>query len=250
MFFMEEQQQVEKEIHRTRGFLAVMGTILVLSLFGYFSYRVVHYVGLIQSGDIEAVRLSFTQEQTVSETLQNATAPEGLFDVVTTDDPYLGAIGAPVTIVEFADFGCQYCLESSFTMRSLALKYGDDIHYIFRDFPLSDLHTDSQDASEAAACAHAQGKFWEYHDKLFQGSDEWTTEQLLVYAVEINLDTAVFSSCLTNHVYANEILEDYQDGIAAGVRGTPTFFINGYRVPGSVPKEVLEVIINKLLTQE
>lgn len=247
---MEEMTLQEKETHKARSFVAIMVTILFLAGFGYFAYRVTHYVGLIQSGDLNAIRLSFSQAQTATATLENIGTPEGLFDVVTFDDPYLGNPDAEITIVEFADYGCPYCQEVSHTMRSLMQEYDDEVFYVYRDFPLSDLHTSSQRAAEAAACAHEQGKFWEYHDKLYQAYADWTDAQLISFAASVNLDTTAFTSCLQSGEYKDEVLEDYQEGIAAGVRGTPTFFINGYRVPGAVPKDVFEMILTNLLSDD
>ena len=243
----EEQAVQEGSVHRKRSWIGIIITILVLSFFGYFAYRVVYYMTLINSGDIQAVRDSFSQYQTASNTLASIDIPQGLFEVETEDDPFFGSEDAGVVIVEFADFGCSYSQSSSFVMRAVMQSYQDQVKFIYRDFPMTDLHPVAQKAAEAGECANAQGKFWEYHDKLFQNQSDITEERLLVFAAEVNLDTIAFQQCLEEGLYADEVLEDYQDGIDAGVRGTPTFFLNGNRIAGAIPQSVLILLIENVL---
>jgi len=247
---MEPGGTIDKQFHRKRNWVAMIVTVFFLLVIGGFAYRVVHFITLIRSGDMEALQAAFSRDQTASSTLANVDLPQGIFQVVSQDDPFLGTQGAAITIVEFGDFSCTYCRDSSYIMRSLLQKYGDNVFYQFRDFPVADIHPLAQTQSEAAACAHAQGKFWEYHDKLFQNQNDMSEDRLVSLALEVGLDQNTFVSCLEEGTYAQEVLEDYQAGVAAGVRGTPTFFINGNRIAGSIPKDILELLIHNQLSQD
>jgi protein-disulfide isomerase len=164
--------------------------------------------------------------------------------IVSTDDPALGRTDATLTIVEFADFECPFSREASLTMRELSLKYPERIHYIYRDFPISDTHPLAQKAAEAGECAAEQGQFWQYHDKLYANQSDLSSDRLNEFASELGLNTQAFESCLSSGRKRQEVLDDYQDGLAAGVRGTPTFFLNGTKVEGSIPKELFEQLIS------
>lgn len=232
---------------KKHNWIAVAATLLVLAALCLFTWRVVYYAQLIRSGDISGSDLSFLSSYTVNTALASTPLPDGQFDVRSADDPSLGSADATVQIVEFADFGCPYSRESSFVMRALAAAYGDKIHYEYRDFPITELHPQAEHAAEAAQCAAAQGKFWEYHDKLYVNQTDLRDEQLVQYAEELNLDTDAFAKCLSSGQFHDEVTADYNDGAAAGVRGTPTFFVNGNRIPGSIPQDVLTQLIDRAL---
>ncbi|TAL50571.1 DsbA family protein [Patescibacteria group bacterium] len=237
-------------IHRRRGLIATLATLVVLVLVGVFVFRVVYYINLIRSGATDPASLSFTNAYSVSAALASQPVQDGMFDLATTDDPSLGSSSAPVTIVEFADFGCPYSRESSFVIRELALAYPQDVRFVYRDFPLTDIHPLAQKSAEAGECAQDQGKFWEYHDKLYQNQSSLSEDRLVEFAQELNLNVYQFESCLTSGRYADEVLEDYQAGVEAGVRGTPTFFINGNRVAGAIPKNILDALIVSIVNRE
>lgn len=242
--------EADDHIHRKRGLVATLGTLIVLVLLGVFVVRVVYYANLIRSGEFDPATLSYTTAYTVSQTLASQPIENGTFDVVTVDDPSLGSQDASVTIVEFADFGCPYSEDSSFVVRELALAYPDEVRFVYRDFPLTDLHPIAQKAAEAGECAQDQGMFWEYHDKLYQNQNSLDEDRLVEFASELNMNVFQFETCLESGRYTDEVTEDYQAGVEAGVRGTPTFFINGNRVAGAIPKEILEAVIQSILTQE
>jgi protein-disulfide isomerase len=238
----------ERSIHRLRGWIATIVTLLVLAFIGFFAYRVLYFAEQIRNGDIDVSTYSFGEHFSVSATLANATIADGEFDVMSTDDPSLGVVGAPVTIVEFADFGCPYSRESSFVMRELATLYPTQVHYVYRDFPITELHPIAQKASEAGECAREQDKFWEFHDKMYQNQSDLSEETFVEFAQALNMNVSRFESCLTSGRHAQEVLQDYQDGVAAGVVGTPTFFINGNKIPGAIPAEILNTIVQAILT--
>ncbi|MBU0646275.1 DsbA family protein [Patescibacteria group bacterium] len=226
-----------------------MITVLVLALITIFVWRVLYFANLIRTGEINTLDFRYAGDQTTSLTALEGLGEAGADSLATEDDPNLGSRAAPVTIVEFSDFSCPYCRQSSFVMRSLVTRYGDQINFIFRDFPVSELHPQAQLAAQAANCAYKQNKFWEYHDKLFINQSRQQEEDLLRYARELNLDLGLFRICLTDREVAEEILDDFADGVAAGVYGTPTFFINGRRIPGAIPESIMEKMINGLLAK-
>ncbi len=167
-------------------------------------------------------------------------------DVSVGDDPSLGIDKAQVTIVAFSDFQCPSCARFVPTIKQLKARYGDKVRIIFRDFPLP-IHKEAPKAAEAASCANEQGKFWEMHDKLFNNQNNLQIQDLKRYAADIGLDLADFNQCLDSGKYAKEWQEDMADGSRYGVSGTPTFFINGRLVVGTVPYEVFTQIIEEEL---
>ena len=161
------------------------------------------------------------------------------------DDPFFGQKDALVKIVEFGDFQCPYCRQSFPVVREILSKYQNDIYFVYRDFPVISIHQEALKAAEAAQCALEQEKFWPMHDKLFINQENLSLTDLKVYAMEIGLDTAKFNGCLDSGKYSAEVIQDYEDGIGLGVIGTPTFFINGYRISGSIPSEIFTRLIEQ-----
>lgn len=157
------------------------------------------------------------------------------------DDPVLGDANAPVTIVEFSDFQCPYC-EGFYTDSFLPMKKdfidSGKVKLVYRDYPLAS-HPLALAAAHAAACANDQKKFEPMHDILFEKQTEWSPapkalEVFEGYAKKIGLDVAAYKECMTSQSKVPEIRKDLLDGIAVGVKGTPHFFINGKRIPGSM----------------
>lgn len=155
-----------------------------------------------------------------------------------------GRPDAPVTIVEFSDFQCPYCRRAQSTLRDVLAKYSGKVNLAFRDFPLRQIHPSAQSAAEAARCAGEQGKFWEYHDALFADQSRLDPPGLSEHARSLGLDTAQFNSCLSGGKYKSAVGKDLQEGIAAGVSGTPGFFINGVFLNGAQPASEFEKVID------
>ncbi|MBU2236118.1 DsbA family protein [Patescibacteria group bacterium] len=177
----------------------------------------------------------------------NRTSEAKVYDVSVDDDPYLGSPNAKVTIIAFEDFECPFCADAYPIIREIASTYGDQIQFVYRDYPIPDLHPSAQKAHEAGECADDQGKFWLMHDKLFQNQDKLAISDLKQYAMEIGLNTNAFGTCLDSGRFANEIEKDRTDGIVVDVRGTPTWFINGIKIEGIIPldafKEIIEIYL-------
>ncbi len=178
-------------------------------------------------------------------------APQYVRYKIPTDGfPSLGPADAPITLVEFADFQCPYCRQwEQQTYQPLLAAYPGKIRFVFRDFPLTSIHPNAMPAAEAAQCAHEQGQFWAYHDKLF-GSEELSDEIYQQYAQDLGLDMDKFNACLTNHTYASNIQADSDFAVNLGVNSTPTFFINGLAVIGAQPLGSFTNVIDKELAGE
>ncbi len=160
-----------------------------------------------------------------------------------------GAAGAPVTIVEFSDFQCPFCKAAAATVKQVLDRYPGKVKWIFRDFPIETLHPDASRAHEAARCAGAQGKFWEYHDVLFERSPRQARADLEQYAVELGLEAGAFAQCLDSRRHEPAVAADIQEGASLGVDGTPTFFVNGRRLVGSQPLATFQRIIEAELAR-
>ena len=156
------------------------------------------------------------------------------------DDPMLGDPDAPLSIVEFSNFQCKFCLRfHSDTLPLLKTQYIDTgkVNLVYRDFPISKIYLNSMPAALASECANEQGKFWEYHDVLFENQEVWRqnkSDQAIItfkqFANTLNLNQEKFDSCLDSDKYLDEINSDVDDGNSYAVSGVPTFFIGNEKV--------------------
>jgi protein-disulfide isomerase len=128
--------------------------------------------------------------------------------------------------------------------------YGDQIRFVYRDFPLESIHANAKPAAEAANCANEQGEFWEYHDKLFSMELGLSSEAYQEYATQLGLDIDEFQECFESGRYQEEVQLDFEFAANLGVRSTPTFFVNGIAVVGAQPFEVFQQVIEKELAGE
>jgi protein-disulfide isomerase len=170
------------------------------------------------------------------------------------NSPFLGPSNAKVTVIEFSDYQCPYCGAAAGTQATLIAQFKNQdptwtasepelvnlakagkIKLVFRNFPLTSIHQNAEKAAEASLCANDQGKFWQYHDLLFKNQDQLTVTNLKAFATELSLDTAKFNTCLDSGNKAAVVQQDIKDATAAGVSGTPTFFVNGQTVEGAQP---------------
>ncbi len=167
-------------------------------------------------------------------------------EVSADDDPSIGSENASVTIVEFSDFQCPFCARAVPTVKQILKEYDGKVKIVYRDFPLG-FHENAQKAAEASECADEQGKFWEYHDLLFENQGNLDAVSLKKYAKDLKLNTSEFDACLDSGKYAAEVQKDASDGQSYGVSGTPAFFINGRLVSGAQPFENFKKIIDEEL---
>jgi protein-disulfide isomerase len=166
---------------------------------------------------------------------------------VTTNGPAKGGPAtAPVTIVEFSDFQCPFCSKLLPILEQVKTKYGDKVRIVFRQFPLP-IHPNAQKAAEASLCANEQGKFWEMHDAMFKNQQELAVDNLKSKAATIGLKAEQFNSCIDSGKFAAQIKVDEDEGIAAGVSGTPAMFVNGRFINGLVSlDQVTQVVDDEL----
>jgi protein-disulfide isomerase len=142
-------------------------------------------------------------------------------------DHVQGSIDAPLALVEYGDYQCPYCGEANAVVKEIQERLGDQLCYVFRNFPLQEIHPYAEHAAEAAEAAGAQGRFWEMHDVLFENQNALDDDDLSAYAAELDLDAKRLVLEVRNSAHAARIREDYRSGERNGVSGTPTFFING-----------------------
>ena len=152
--------------------------------------------------------------------------------MVRPDTHFYGDPNAKVTIVEFGDFKCPACRQAESSARKIREKFGNQIHFAFREFPLVGVHPESEKAAEAAECAGQQGKFWQAVDMFYDHQDDLSLPALNRYAGEMGLDSQKFVACLQQGSMAERVARDLTDGQALGVHATPTFFIDGRMIVG------------------
>jgi protein-disulfide isomerase len=160
--------------------------------------------------------------------------------------PTKGPADAPVTIVEFSDYECPYCVRAEATVKELLAKYPGKIKLVYRDYPLPS-HAKAPKAAEAAHCAGDQGKYWELHDKLFTPGAKLEVADLKAHAREVGLDGGKFDACLDSGAKAKEVETHKKAGDDVGVSGTPAFFINGRPLSGAQPLEAFSAIVDQEL---
>ncbi|OGH93805.1 MAG: hypothetical protein A2538_02945 [Candidatus Magasanikbacteria bacterium RIFOXYD2_FULL_41_14] len=169
-------------------------------------------------------------------------------DIETSDDPFLGNPDADVVIVEFVDFKCPNCKAELPIMKQVLQKYGHRIKWIVRDFPVESTHPGASQAAEIINCASEQGLYWVAHDWFYNNQDNLVQalagDEINIVADLIGLDYKKLVTCLGNSTIRAEVNRDFADGYKAGVAGTPTFFINGYKVEGVVPFEAWDKFLS------
>ena len=157
--------------------------------------------------------------------------------------PARGPAAAPVTIVEFSDFQCPFCGREFPVIEKLMKEYDGKVRLVFRHFPL-DFHPFAEKAAEAGACAADQGKFWELHDKMFSNQQKLAVDDLKGYAKSVGIDSTKFDKCLDSGEKKPQVDDDQKAGAAAGVNGTPAFFINGRMLSGAQPFDKFKEVID------
>jgi len=161
-------------------------------------------------------------------------------------DPAKGPANAKVTIVEFSDFQCPYCAKAVGQVNQVLQKFPKDVRFVFKQYPL-DTHSQAALAAEAALSAHAQGKFWELHDKMYANFRAINRDHIFAWAKDLGVDTEKLRADLDSHKYAARVQAESNEGDAAGVEGTPTFFINGRRLNVSFELSTVAPLITDAL---
>jgi len=179
---------------------------------------------------------------------KNAPIPaDKMAEITKPGAPAFGPESAPVTIVEFSDFQCPFCSRAATTVDKIKEKYSDKVRFVFRQFPLP-FHKNAHLAAEAALAAQAQGKFWEYHDKLFADQNKLERPALEATAKEVGMDVGALKKALDSKTYVEAVDADQKLGESVNVDGTPTMFINGKRVSDPSNFEALSKEIDAALS--
>jgi protein-disulfide isomerase len=166
---------------------------------------------------------------------------------VTGDDHVRGPADAPVTVLEYGDYECPFCRGAARDVHRMLDSHPGLIRFVFRNFPIPQLHPHAEQAAEAAEAAAAQGKFWEMYELLLTPSSHLELGSLLDYAERLGLDLVRFRNDVTTNVYASRIERDVTEGIRNGVNATPKFYVNGERIDGKLPLEGLVAAVQAAL---
>lgn len=232
--FKQELKNKRKWHQKWWGRIIIISVVLFLILavaVGIYISRVAY---LLKTNQIDAKSL-------FSDELSNQNVePAPLPNLFSEDDPSRGPKNAKVTIVEFGDFQCTACEQAYPVIKEFLRNYGDQVRFIYRDFPDAVGHPLSVPAAMAGKCAHEQGGFWEMYDKIFQNQQSISLENFKIYASQIGLEISQFDNCMDKNKYVKKIQQDYEEGFNLGVRATPTFFVNRIQISGAMPLDVLE----------
>ena len=209
-------------------------------------------------GDIEKSLLVQKQNERKAQFLTELSAksdvkimlePPRVAITIPASAPSMGPTDAPIVMVEWSDYQCPFCKRAAPTVTQVINEYKGKIRFVFRDYPLP-FHKQAMPASLAAHCAEDQGKFWEYHNNLFDVAGDLSDADLTKRASELSLDLTKFSACMQSKQDEAAINAAYNDGAAVGVTGTPAFFINGRMLVGAQPIDQFRSIINEELTRK
>jgi protein-disulfide isomerase len=167
----------------------------------------------------------------------------GLTMPISQRDHILGGENASVTLLEYGDYECPYCGEAYSVVNRIIREMGNDLRFVFRNFPLTESHPHALHAAMAAESAALQGKFWDMHHILYEHQERLDDEDLLSYAEQLGLDALQFTRDFGSRPIEQRVREDFMSGVRSGVNGTPTFFINGTRHDGPFDYDYLRAAI-------
>src|ERR1044072_5187955 len=170
--------------------------------------------------------------------------------LVTPRDHILGDAKAPVTLVEYGDYECPHCGRAHPIVKAVRARLGKMVRFVFRNFPLNEIHPHAEHAAEAAEAVAAQDKFWQMHDYLFEHQEVLDDRHLLEYAKRVGLDIKRFEKEISRHIFVPVINDSLRNGIKSGVEGSPTFFLNGVRYEDSWDLETLLETIRSTIKKD
>lgn len=247
---MESQKSVFELLAPKQAFtLGIVAAILALGTIGF-----VILGGCMLSGSCSlasAAGNGYAVNGGTVPTADTATAPSGAIPEVTDEDWIRGNKNAEITMIEYSDFECPFCGRFHPTVQQAMQEYGNKLRVVYRHFPLS-FHPEAEPAAEAAECAGDQGKFWEYHDALFENQASLSATYYPQLAAQLGLNATKFKTCLDSDTKLNKIRAQAQAGAAAGVTGTPGSFIidkdgNATPIQGALPYASVKAAIDAAL---
>lgn len=250
---MEGLQPKKAWYRRWWGIVLIIFLVLFLIVVGFIGATIFSYWQQIKNGGgallERQVYAGFTTETSNTSAFGSITAPSRA-DLERSDSPYLGSASAPIVIVEFLDFRCPNCDTAAPIMRQVLQKYGNKVKLIVRHFPVESTHPGASRYAEVAWCAQQQGRFWPVLNYFFDHQAELSPalsgDELAGMAAAAQVDVPTLTTCLTGSSAAQTAVNrDYVDGAKFGVRGTPTFFINGEKVEGVIPATVWDSFLKQ-----
>ncbi|GEM_PF-478668 len=249
-FYMPEQEpgfSPQTPWHKTSGglvFVGTIGTIITICLI-FFLYTV-YFIWQVKYGDAEkaarSVNPNFSSLATSTDAMPISPAVMPVEQFIQTTNPVQGQPEAPLTIVVFIDFECPFCQASHPIFTNVVKQFGPAVKVVFKHFPITALHPNAIQVANAAECAGAQGKFWEFYTQVFDR--KLTTEQAISeYATNLNLNLTTFAACRNAEPFQNRIEQDIKDGLTLQVRGTPTYFVNNTKIEGVISETDWSIIL-------
>ncbi|HLE01227.1 MAG TPA: thioredoxin domain-containing protein [Bdellovibrionota bacterium] len=230
------------DVSKWKRLFGVIATCMIVAVLGLRAF--------------EAEKMS----RATTEALINAVFENPPVSVSVSDDlPSFGPKDAPITIVEFSDFQCPFCRLAAMTLNTVVSRYPDKIRVVFRNFPLysacngvsaADIHPFACEAAHAVVCANQQNKFQDLYEVMFEKQADLKTGRTAEWAGLVGVDTSKFKDCMETPATQLAVAKDTVDGGSLGVRSTPTFFVNGYKVEGAFPYDIWVEVIERLLKNE
>ncbi len=231
------------------GFSVLIFISIVIAVFLYFF---IYYTWQLKYGSPET-------QATITKSLDGSFSKSANTDVPTyrndyrtfirPGNPNLGETTAPITVIMFIDFECPYCQASFPIFNEVMDTFGESMQVVFKQFPLTTIHPSARSVAEASACAAEQGGFWKFYSNTFKAA-KLDESSLYTYANASGIDVALFDRCYRDKKYKKTIDQDLADGVVLGVRGTPTYIVNGKFVEGVATLDEWKKIILEILNQK
>jgi protein-disulfide isomerase len=158
-----------------------------------------------------------------------------------------GPADAPVTLVEYGDYQCPYCGAAYPLVKQLQERFGDDLRFVFRNFPLQELHENAMSAAMTAEFAATKGHFWEAHDALYENQEQLGQELYAAIVTQLGIDAAELGAALDSETIFDKVKKDFNGGVRSGVNGTPSFFVNGTRYDGPRDFETMAEALDRAI---
>jgi len=167
---------------------------------------------------------------------------------VGSTDHILGNANAPLELVQYGDYQCPFCGAAYPIIKNIQYKLGDDLKFVFRNFPLAEIHPNAFNAAVAAEAAALQKKFWKMHDIIYENQEALAWDDLFAYAKAINIDVEQFKKDISKQEVIDKVENDFESGVRSGVNGTPSFYINGKKYNGDYEERIFTRYLKSLLT--
>lgn len=232
---------------RPWGIVLILSVTLFLVFGAWFSWLVFVNLRQIRSGQLKPLTdfsTKFTVDKATGKRVPNV-KPDLSQQLIRSDSAYHGDANAQITIVEFGDFECPYT-QQEFPFIRPFIESHPEVKFVFRNFPLTDIHSFAFRTAEAAQCSNDQGKYWAFTDQVFLNQSDLSDAALSRYAKIVGMNVEQFDTCLKTEKHKALVQRDMQDGAALGVRGTPTFFVNGIMIEGVIPVDAWDEIYKRL----